>query len=688
MQGSSLQKTGESADVDESRLVEGLLRAADLQVQKLVRGTALELACADNGLGHGSGNQEQSRHVGLHYGGLMSIADSGERTYTWRKRMDVLSRHRFMGAICKEAGGRIGMGQRTPIFHHPQDPPKSRVSPDSSPIEEQEVHRLLGQLLDILLPFGASRRPLRCVPRWTPPQLFTGMPHAEGKAEEAVAKAGSSQRLCNDKLMCRRVSIRKPATVPEPYGQVAFATTTRIGVSQDDASIVADCQTKANEHIPRAQGIPVQPVARATDDISSCGNAWMPREDVTIGGGTDTRRGFNSAVRIFCSKVNGLTVEAGGYLSMTTEVFLNGGRNPSTYGVVGFVDFEVHNKIKQDHQISESSCITYLQALSKPGGKCSGEVNADTKGGTWQVGNNAISYHALGNKVPPKQDAVNKLYRGGALETQSVNKRNGAALNPWPFSSADSVKPTTCHSHNDYDRDMPLWAAMSAGCIAFEADVWYVRGELLVGHILPGIGRTLRAQYIEPLRAILDHNNGGAPGTQGLYPASPSQGVVLMIDFKTSDPRTLDTVSAALQPLRDGGYLSRVEGGRFVERQVTVVASGSASYDRINAGDGVPDRDVFYDAKVDAWSSKYTTANSYYASADFQDAVGSPGSVAGFTAAQKDKVRAQVQNAHAAGLKVRYYNLPGEYMWEPLLDLGVDRLNADDMSNTARLPRI
>jgi hypothetical protein len=295
-----------------------------------------------------------------------------------------------------------------------------------------------------------------------------------------------------------------------------------------------------------------------------------------------------------------------------------------------------------------------LQALSVPGGKCSGETNADTKGGTWQVGNNAISYHALGNKIPPKQDAINKLYRGGALETQSVNKRNGAPLNPWPFNSVNNVKPTTCHSHNDYDRDIPLWAAMSAGCIAFEADVWYVGGELLIGHILPSIARTLKAQYIDPLRAILDHNNGGSPGTKGLYPAKPSQSVVLMIDFKTSDSRTLDTVNAALQPLRDGGYLSRVEGGRFVEKQVTVVASGSSSFDRINAGDGVPNRDIFYDAKVDFWSSKYTSTNSYYASADFKDAIGNPGSVTSFTTEQRNTVRSQVEKAHAAGLKVRY----------------------------------
>lgn len=295
-----------------------------------------------------------------------------------------------------------------------------------------------------------------------------------------------------------------------------------------------------------------------------------------------------------------------------------------------------------------------MQALSALGGKCSGDTNADTKGGTWQVGNNGISYHALGNKLPPRQDAINKLFRGAALQTQSVNKGGSAPLSPWPFNSVDIVKPTTCHSHNDYDRDIPLFAAMSAGCIAFEADVWYMLGNLYIGHSLPTIGRTLKAQYVDPLRAILDHNNGGSPGNKGIYNAKSSQSVVLMIDFKTSDSRTLDLVNEALQPLRDGGYLSRIEGGKFVEKQVTIVASGSASFDRINTGDGVPSRDIFYDAKVDNWEEKYTSVNSYYASANFKNAVGNPGSVASFTDTQKDKVRSQVQQAHSAGLKVRY----------------------------------
>jgi hypothetical protein len=324
-----------------------------------------------------------------------------------------------------------------------------------------------------------------------------------------------------------------------------------------------------------------------------------------------------------------------------------------------------------------------LKSLSVPGGRCSGKTNWDTKGGTWQVGNSAVSYHALGNKVPPKQDSINKIHRNGPLETQKVNTRDRAPLNPWPFDSHKDVKPTNCHSHNDYEQDIPLWSAMSAGCIGIEADVHFYGGDLLIGHILPKILRTLKAQYLEPLKAILDHNNSGKPGDVGLYPASPSQSIVLLVDFKTSDARTLYRLNEELEPLRHSGYLSRVEKGKFVERQITVVVSGSASFDQVTAAQGGLNWDIFYDAKVDEFqaqytangamyrpfSSKYNNTNSYYASADFRDAIGNPKNVQSFTAEQRNKTLLLVNNAHAIGLKVRYckqFPHPASVMFFPL----------------------
>lgn len=249
---------------------------------------------------------------------------------------------------------------------------------------------------------------------------------------------------------------------------------------------------------------------------------------------------------------------------------------------------------------------------------------------------------------------MNKFFEGSAISAQSANKGAGPPLSPWPFDSLGNIKPVACHSHNDYDRNVPVFSALSAGCIAIEADVFLSGGDVIIGHVFPTPGRTLRLQYTEPLRAILDHNNGGSPGEKGVYAARPGQKFVLMIDFKTSDTRTLDAVVAALQPLREGNYLSHVADGKFVQRAVTVVASGNAPFDRINSGDGVPNRDVFYDAKVDNLESKYNALNSYYASADFKKTIGNPGSVGAFSDAQKQKVKSQVDAAHSAGLKVRY----------------------------------
>lgn len=129
-----------------------------------------------------------------------------------------------------------------------------------------------------------------------------------------------------------------------------------------------------------------------------------------------------------------------------------------------------------------------------------------------------------------------------------------------------------------------------------------------------------------------------------MYPANTgAPSFTILVDFKSDDPATLDAVVAALEPLREQGYLSRVEGDAFVEKQVTVVASGAAPFDRINAGDGVPDRDVFYDADITALGDRpYSTLNSYYASANYGDA------------GSEDEIKQQIQAAHDIGLKVRY----------------------------------
>lgn len=63
----------------------------------------------------------------------------------------------------------------------------------------------------------------------------------------------------------------------------------------------------------------------------------MAIPDVAIGSGTDKRTGFTTAVNKFCDLAHGRTVPSGDYLSMATEVFLDGGMNPTKYGLLGYV---------------------------------------------------------------------------------------------------------------------------------------------------------------------------------------------------------------------------------------------------------------------------------------------------------------------------------------------------------------
>ncbi|CAJ2509753.1 Uu.00g056530.m01.CDS01 [Anthostomella pinea] len=436
-----------------------------------------------------------------------------------------------------------------------------------------------------------------------------------------------------------------------------------------------------------------------TDGISTCGETWMAVNDVTIGDGTDHRSGFNSAVDRFCSSsdVDGATVKEDGYLSMATETFLSGGKDPSTYGLLGFLKSTTrraritkltvgssHLPERAKYSLSPATkCKNYLKTLSSEG-KCYGDTNKDTKGGTYQVGDNEVSYHALANIIPPTQDALNKAFTEGALSTQTVNLGGGPELDPWPFDSLDDVLPVAVHSHNDYtNQQIPVFQALSAGCVSIEADVWLVDGDVSIGHKEPAVGRTLGKQYVEPLKAILDHNGGS------VYKANTTQGFSLLVDFKSKDDETLDAVVKALDPLRQADYLSKVVDGKFQEKQVTVVASGDAPFDRISKFDGIPGKDVFYDAKLtDLDKEDYNTLNSYWASAQFGKAARGDVENQRLSGDQTGKIEAQVKAAHDKGLKVRYWDLPGDYIWEQLSALGVDRLNADDMSATARLPRI
>lgn len=279
-----------------------------------------------------------------------------------------------------------------------------------------------------------------------------------------------------------------------------------------------------------------------------------------------------------------------------------------------------------------------------------------------------------------------------------------SSLAQYPTDFSQGITPIPCHSHNDYDRRVPLYDALAAGCTSVEADLWYSPRSLLVGHTLQSLteARTLRSLYVDPLISILSHQNPSsqpdvnATGSlHGLFDSSPETPLVLLLDIKTDPAKTLNAASEALEPLRSRGWLTYFDGSKVTQRLITVVASGDAPFDLITSNSTY--RDVFYDApladlfgeNIPTNHTLYTAENSYYASTNFEASIGKPWHSI-LTPKQVDMVRGQVAEAEKRGLKARYWNTPSwprrnkEHVWDVLEREGAGMLSTDDLDGISQ----
>ncbi|KAH7134916.1 hypothetical protein B0J11DRAFT_595741 [Dendryphion nanum] len=117
----------------------------------------------------------------------------------------------------------------------------------------------------------------------------------------------------------------------------------------------------------------------SADHISSCGPAknWAIAKD------------FNRVVEEFCRDFDGTTLLSGNGVKKTLHGIT------MTNDAPGHVDFEIKNLSRFPHPINYSACEYKFKRLSEPGTICYGWENKDTRGGTWVVGNNEVTYFAV-----------------------------------------------------------------------------------------------------------------------------------------------------------------------------------------------------------------------------------------------------------------------------------------------------
>ena len=131
--------------------------------------------------------------------------------------------------------------------------------------------------------------------------------------------------------------------------------------------------------------------------------------------------------------------------------------------------------------------------------------------------------------------------------------------------------------------------------ISVEADVWLINGTLYIGHELESLtpDRTFDGLYIQSLVTILNLQNPVTPFTaganvgpvygssvnsnltfRGVFDRDGTQTLYLFVDVKTDGATTWPAVVSALQPLRDNGWLTSVNGGNIKKGPITVVGTG------------------------------------------------------------------------------------------------------------------
>lgn len=248
-----------------------------------------------------------------------------------------------------------------------------------------------------------------------------------------------------------------------------------------------------------------------------------------------------------------------------------------------------------------------------------------------------------------------------------------------PGGGVDLGEPhDAAHAHNDYEHDRPLHDALSHGFTSVEADVWLVDGELLVAHDLVDVdpARTLESLYLDPLRDLARGRG------RSVYPGWDGS-LQLLIDIKSDGESTYAEIHEALA--EHEAIMTRSVHGRVQDGPVTAVISGNRPLETMRAQ---PVRYAFYDGRSGDLGSGLPASLMPLVSDNWTKLFTWQGE-GEMPAAERERLHAFVDQAHAAGQRVRFWATPDqpgaarEAIWTELVDAGVDHINTDDLASLA-----
>lgn len=224
------------------------------------------------------------------------------------------------------------------------------------------------------------------------------------------------------------------------------------------------------------------------------------------------------------------------------------------------------------------------------------------------------------------------------------------------------------HAHNDYEHERPLEDALAWGFCSVEADVFPVKGDLLVAHhafeLQPE--RTLRGLYLKPLLARLREQGRVQPGADTF---------TLLVDIKTGGEAAYALLKEQLEPLR--AYLQANDGPAPLQ----VVISGDRPIDTIAAD---ADRLVGIDGRLEDLNRDDRPASLVPLISDRWGNVFRWHGGSEMPESDRQRLADIVRQAHARGHRLRFWATPEDpACWQALRSAGVDLIGTDDLARLA-----
>ncbi len=249
------------------------------------------------------------------------------------------------------------------------------------------------------------------------------------------------------------------------------------------------------------------------------------------------------------------------------------------------------------------------------------------------------------------------------------------------------------HAHNDYRHARPLLDALDHGFCSVEADIFLVDGELLVAHNIEDVTpeRTLRSLYLESLSARVEANHGSVYPNANSDANSDANTVeghgdgrdtetsayefTLLIDIKSEGASTYAALRVELEEYRN--MLTKYRDGAVERGAVTVILSGDRPREILESE---PVRLCAIDGRLADLEGNAPASLIPLVSQNWRDVFKWRGR-GPMPEAEREKLRAYADRAHAQGRRLRFWATPArETVWSEQLDAGVDLVNTDHLA--------